>query len=38
MSKLRLSAITKGLEFDENFWSETVDHLVEMTKKVNARQ
>lgn len=37
MSKLRTEAIQKGLEFDEEFWSKTVDELVKMTKEVNRK-
>lgn len=37
MTKIQDAAITKGVEFDKEFWSEEVDKLVAMTRKVNAK-
>lgn len=36
MSKLQAYALEKGYTFDTSFWSDKIDQIVEMTKKVNA--
>lgn len=37
MVKLQAYALTKGYEFDEEYWSEQLDNMVNMTKIVNAK-
>lgn len=36
MSKLQAYALSKGYDFDEQYWSDKVDTTVALTKKVNA--
>lgn len=36
MSKLQAYALSKGYDFDEQYWSDRVDTTVALTKKVNA--
>lgn len=38
MSELQTLASSKGYEFDPEFWSEKVDKIVELTRKVNAKK
>lgn len=37
MSKLQAYALGKGYSFDEGYWSNTVDEIVAMTRKVNGK-
>lgn len=37
MTKLQAVCLDKGIEFDTEFWSKTVDDLVLMTRQVNAK-
>ena len=36
MTKLQAHCIKKGIEFDSNYWSNKIDEIVTMTRKVNA--
>lgn len=36
MTNLQTLCLQKGIEFDADFWSEQVEKLVKVTKKVNA--
>lgn len=38
LTKLQATCIEKGIEFDEAYWSKTVDELVELTRQVNAKK
>ena len=37
MTKILQACLTKGVAFDEEYWSKTIDELVEVTRKVNAK-
>lgn len=37
MNKLQTYALTKGIEFDADFWGKKIDELVTVTKTVNAK-
>lgn len=38
LNSLQVYALTQGLEFDADYWAQKVDELVDVTKKVNARE
>lgn len=38
MDKLQIYAMTKGIDFDADYWSKKVDEIVDMTKQVNAKE
>lgn len=37
LTQVQALCMQKGLEYDSKYWSEKVDELVEMTKKVNTK-
>lgn len=37
MNKLQAICIEKGVEFDKEYWSNKIDEIVAVTRKVNAR-
>ena len=37
MTKIQDSCITKGVEFDKEFWSAYIDEQVKLTRQVNAK-
>lgn len=37
MTKLLRACIDRGIDFDEEYWSKTVDDLVAVTRQVNAK-
>lgn len=37
-TKLQAYALSKGYEFDAEYWSKKIDELVKFTKEVNARR
>ena len=37
MTKILQACLTKGVAFDEEYWSKAIDELVEVTRKVNAK-
>lgn len=38
MSKLQAYALEKGYTFDAEYWSNKIDSIVELTRKVNAKK
>ena len=38
MTKLQSFALANGYEFDKEYWSKTVDDIVDLTKQVNAKE
>ena len=38
MTKIQDGCITKGVEFDKEFWSAYIDEQVKLTRQVNAKQ
>lgn len=38
MDSLQVYALTKGIDFDSDYWSKKVDEIVDVTKKVNAKE
>lgn len=38
MQRLQTYALTKGIDFDADYWGAKVDEIVAVTKKVNARE
>lgn len=38
MQELQTYALTKGIEFDADYWGAKVDELVKVTKQVNAKE
>lgn len=38
MTKIQDACLGKGIVFDKEFWSKTVDELVTLTRQVNAKQ
>lgn len=38
LTKLQAFALANGFDFDEAYWSTTIDEIVSMTKKVNAKK
>lgn len=38
MQELQTYALTKGIDFDAEYWGAKVDELVKVTKKVNAKE
>lgn len=38
MTKILQACLTKGIAFDEEYWSKAIDELVEVTRKVNAKK
>lgn len=38
LNKLQAFAISKGYEFDSDFWSEKIDEIVSFTKAVNRKK
>lgn len=37
MTKILQACLTKGVEYDQEYWSKIVDELVDVTRKVNAK-
>lgn len=37
MTKLQAYALKAGITFDSNYWSEKIDEIVALTKKVNSK-
>lgn len=38
MNKIQTYALTKGIDFDADYWSTKIDEVVAVTKKVNAKE
>lgn len=37
MTKIQDACLTKGVEFDKDYWGDIVDNLVTLTRQVNAK-